>query len=146
MKAAWNRFKLRLKKVSVILTVGYMCMFLAGVAFTIATPITIVNASSQWQSYVWSAMLMMGGAFSASDLFTGLRGGELFGAPWIAGAAVLWGAALLWREWHNQGIAGAGTGLAWLMFGLALFVIARWGMLSQEFKTAKAAKAARLTG
>lgn len=135
----YMHFRIRLTKVSAAYTGAYLAMALSGVAFVIAAPVSVTDATARWQVYVWASFLIVGGLFSASDLFTGLRGGELFGAPFIGGAALLWGVALIWREWHNPGLAGPGTGLAWFMFGVVAFVAARFIIIKMEFKTARAA-------
>jgi hypothetical protein len=134
------QFRNRLKKVSVTLTVGYLCVLLSGVAFAIATPSTIRESSAPWQRYAWAGLLIIGGAFSASDLFTGRRGGELFGSWPIAGALFLCGGALIYQARQTPGLADARTGFGWLLIGFGLFVVARFFMLKTETDAAKAAQ------
>jgi len=134
-------FRSRLQKVSGTLTVGYLCIMVAGIAFTIATPAAVRDTSAQWQAYVWAALLVVGGAMSASDLFTGRRGGELFGSWPIAGALFLCGGALIHQARQSPGLADPRTGFGWLLFGFGLFVVARFFMLVTEINHAKVARA-----
>jgi hypothetical protein len=135
------QFRDRLKKVSVTLTVSYLCVLLSGIAFTIATPSTIEDSAARWQGYVFSTFLIIGGAFSASDLFTGRRGGELFGAWPIVGALVMLSSALLHKAQQSPGLADVRTGFGWLLFGFACFVVARFFMLKAEVDHAKVSRA-----
>jgi hypothetical protein len=133
-----KRVRTRLRKVSIALTLAYFATLLSGVASMLATPNSVEAASVGWQPYVWASLLILGGALSGSDLFTGRRGGELFGTPMIAGALFFWAAALFWREWHTPGIAGNGTVLGWILVAFFLFVVARWIMMMTEFREVKA--------
>lgn len=140
VKGYFSRFAARSRDaLAALLTGAYVAIALAGLSFMIAAPLTVQNASATWQVYVWATFLLLGGLVSCSDMFTGLRGGELFGTLPIAGALSLWASALLWREWHNEGIAGPGTGLAWILIGFSLLLVARFIMMLREIKAAKAA-------
>jgi hypothetical protein len=123
--------------VSTVLTVGYLCLALAGVAAIIAIPpTTVTHASNEILGYVWSAFLVAGGAISASDMFTGRRGGELLGSPMLTVSLFLYGVSILYRQWQVPGLASAGTVVAWLILGLSMFVFGRFLVLYMEARAA----------
>jgi hypothetical protein len=137
----------RIRSVSVVLTVGYLCIMLAGVAAIIAIPpATVTNSSNVFAGYVWSAFLVAGGALSASDMFTGRRGGELLGSPMLTVSLFLYGISILYRQWHTPGLASAGTVVAWLVLALCVFVFGRFMVVYMEARASQRLAEAKETG
>lgn len=120
------------------LTAGYSALVLAGLAAIISIPpATVTNSSSVLAGYVWSAFLVAGGALSASDLFTGRRGGELLGSPMLTVSLFLYGISLLYKQWQTPGLASAGTVVAWIVLFLVAFIFARFMVVYMEAQAAR---------
>jgi hypothetical protein len=137
----------RIRSVSLVLTFSYLAILLAGLAAIISIPpATVTGSSSLVAGYVWSGFLVLGGACSSSDLFTGRRGGELLGSPMLTVALFLYGISILYRQWHTPGLASGATVVAWLVLSLALFTFGRFVVLYTEAKASQRVAGAREKG
>lgn len=134
-------------RVSLVLTCGYLAIMLAGLAAIVSIPpATVTSSSNVIAGYVWSAFLVAGGALSASDLFTGRRGGELLGSPMLTVSLFLYGISILYRQWHTPGLASAATVVAWVVLALVAFIFARFTVIYTEAKASQRTKGSGRTG